>query len=141
VTPPWLLRWGRPDDADAVVQLWKVAGAVPSVTDDPASVRALLAHDPEALIVAVAGGVIVGSLIVGEDGWRGHLYRLAVHPRWRRRGLARALVDEAEQGLVRRGVRRVDAIVVESDSVAGGFWERAGYPRDRRVGRHVKTIE
>ena len=134
------LRTGQPKDADAVVELWRTAGAVPTTTDDPESVRSLLVRDPEALLLAEEDGAVVASLIVGFDGWRGHLYRLAVHPQWRRRGLGRAMVEAAERSLTRRGVRRINALVVEDDPVAVAFWKAVGYPNDLHVGRHVKNL-
>jgi hypothetical protein len=45
----------------------------------------LLSRDPEALLIARGGGEVIGSLIVGWDGWRGSFYRLAVHQSWRRK--------------------------------------------------------
>ena len=140
---PWLLRSAEAEDAEAVVALWLGSDAAPTMTDDPVSVRALIAHDPEALIVAVDSGErseIVGTLIAGFDGWRSNLYRLVVHPRARRRGLAGALVAEAERRLSQRGAPRANALVVLDHPHAVGFWESAGYERDDRMGRWVKTL-
>jgi ribosomal protein S18 acetylase RimI-like enzyme len=137
--PEWALRTAASEDARAVVALWKEAGAAATVTDDPASVERLVADDPEALIVAELEGEIVATLIAGFDGWRAHLYRLAVHPRLRRRGVARALVTEAEMRLARRGAKRVNALVAD-DAEAVMFWEAVGYGRDPHMGRHVKNL-
>lgn len=59
------------DDLPAVLDVWSVADVEPTVTDDGAALRALLARDPAALLVAVEGAQIVGTLIVRWDGWRG----------------------------------------------------------------------
>ncbi len=134
------LRSGRSEDAESVVDLWRLAEAEPTVTDDSASVRALVAHDPDALIVAVAEARVVGTVIVGFDGWRAHFYRLAVHPDMRRRQVASALVAEAERRLISRGARRANALVVGSHDPAVRFWEAAGYGADPRMARHVKTL-
>ncbi len=40
---------------------------------------------------------VVGTLIVGWDGWRCHLYRLAVDRTVRRSGIAGTLVAEARR--------------------------------------------
>src|SRR5580698_7904798 len=93
------IRPGRPGDVAPVLQLWRDAGAEPSHTDNADSLAALVAHDPAALLVAVEGGRIVGSVIAAWDGWRGSVYRLVVAPSHRRRGLARRLVGQAEARL------------------------------------------
>ena len=54
----------------------------------PAGVPAVL----EFWELAADGEHIVGSVIAGWDGWRCHLYRLAVAPARRREGIGRALL-------------------------------------------------
>lgn len=120
--------------------LWLGSGAAPTMTDDPASVRALVALDPEALVLAEEDGEIVGTIIAGFDGWRANLYRLVVLPGARRRGVARALVSEAERRLKQRGAPRANALVVLDHPHAVGFWQSVGYERDDRMGRWVKTL-
>jgi ribosomal protein S18 acetylase RimI-like enzyme len=135
-----IVRLATAADAAATIELWRTAGARPSRTDDVASVRGLLARDPEALIVAEAPEGLVGSVIAGFDGWRANLYRLAVHPDWRRQGLARALVAEAERQLVARGAQRASAIVVEEDDDAVAFWAAVGYRGEAHQARYVKNL-
>jgi ribosomal protein S18 acetylase RimI-like enzyme len=128
------------DDVPAVLGLWRAAELVPSTTDDADSVRGLITHDPGALMVAELDGEIVGSLCATWDGWRGNLYRLAVHPHHRRRGIARALVAGAERRITALGGRRISLIVVAEDERAVAFWKAAGYARDDWVSRFVKTL-
>ncbi|MGH2902746.1 MAG: GNAT family N-acetyltransferase [Solirubrobacteraceae bacterium] len=92
------------------------------------------------LLVADADGVVVGALIAAWDGWRGNMYRLAVHSEHRRRGIGLALVRAGEEHLRRQGARRITALVAYEDEVAATFWESAGYPRDREIGRRVRNL-
>ena len=85
-----------------MLEFWSVATAEPSSTDDAAGVGGLLARSPGALILAVDGDAIVGSVVGGFDGWRGTLYRLAVAPEYRRQGIATTLVTAAEAICARR---------------------------------------
>ncbi len=62
-------------------------------------------------LVAERNGKIVGSVVGGWDGWRGHIYRLVVDPAERRGGLGRRLVEEAERALVALGARRLSITV------------------------------
>lgn len=129
-----------PDDIPGVLQLWRAAEVIPGVTDDSAALELLLRHDREALLVARADGAVVGALIAAWDGWRGNMYRLAVHPDHRGQGLARALVVEGERRLRARGARRITALVVGDDDPAVATWRALGYEHDARMARYVKTL-
>lgn len=124
-----------------VLDVWRAAEAVESVTDDTASLERLMRRDPEALLIVELRGRLVGTLIVGWDGWRGALCRLAVLPEARRRGVATALVHEGERRLTALGARRIAAIVVDEHHHAVAFWRALGFEHDLRVGRWVKTVE
>ncbi|NEE56178.1 GNAT family N-acetyltransferase, partial [Streptomyces sp. SID8455] len=67
------------------------------ISDDGDGVARLVERDPDALILAERDGTLVGTVIAGFDGWRCHLYRLAVHPEQRRRGVGGALLAAAEE--------------------------------------------
>jgi ribosomal protein S18 acetylase RimI-like enzyme len=135
-----LLRAGSAADVDAVPALWRRAEASPSSTESAADVRGLLARDPEALLLAEADGEVVGSLIVGWDGWRGTFYRLAVDPAHRRRGLATALVRAGEERLRSLGAHRLNAIVESEEADAMAFWAAAGYEPQAARSRFVKNL-
>jgi ribosomal protein S18 acetylase RimI-like enzyme len=95
--PDWTIRTAVPADIDAVLALWRAADAQLVTGSHPAGLERLLDVDAEALLVAQQGEVLVGSLIAAWDGWRGNFYRLAVDLQHRRKGLATALVREAER--------------------------------------------
>jgi ribosomal protein S18 acetylase RimI-like enzyme len=139
-TEATLLRSGRVDDVGAVLDLWRRAEASPSPTESAEDLRGLLERDPEALLVAAASGEIVGSLIVGWDGWRGTFYRLAVDPTHRRRGLASALVRAGEERLGALGAHRLNAIVETEEADAMAFWAAAGYELQTARSRFVKNL-
>ena len=111
---------------------------MPSATDDADGVLALMARDPGALLVADDDGAVIGSLIAAWDGWRGHMYRLAVRPEHRRRGVATALVRAGEQRLHDVGCRRISALVVGDHEHAVGLWESAGYAWQADIRRYVR---
>lgn len=134
------IRTARTDDIEAILGFWRVATAVESVSDDPDGLRDLLERDPEAFLLAEIDGELVGTIVAGWDGWRGHLYRIAVAPTHRRRGIARVLLDAAEQRFARLGSRRVDAIVLDDNPLAHGFWTATGYERQLETTRWVKTM-
>jgi len=159
------LRPARLDEIDAVLAFWAAAAEGVSVSDDPAGVRGLIERDPDALILAVEhslpvehslavehslpvehslalerGDRIAGSVIAGFDGWRCHLYRLAVAPDRRRQGIGRLLIEAAEQRFAAFGGRRADAMVLERNQTAHGAWAAAGYQREEHWRRWVKPL-
>jgi ribosomal protein S18 acetylase RimI-like enzyme len=134
------LRTGGVDDVDAVLAFWRRAEASLSSTESAADIEGLLVRDPEALILAESEGAVVGTLIVGWDGWRGTFYRLAVDPAHRRRGLASTLVRAGEERLHVLGAHRLNAIVETHEPDAMGFWSAAGYELQTSRSRFVKNL-
>ncbi|GGY31512.1 GNAT family N-acetyltransferase [Streptomyces djakartensis] len=134
------VRAATPEDLDTVLAFWKVAAEGTSISDDRSGVERLVARDPGALILAELGGEPVGTVIAGFDGWRCHLYRLAVRPDHRRRGIASALLAAAEERFVRLGGRRADAMVLTRNETAHHAWAAAGYAPEERWRRWVKPL-
>ncbi|MER5434996.1 GNAT family N-acetyltransferase [Streptomyces sp. NPDC002588] len=135
------IRAATAEDLDTVLSFWKTAAEGTSISDDRTGVERLVARDPEALILAEhPGGELVGTVIAGFDGWRCHLYRLAVHPRCRRQGIGSALLAAAEERFVRLGGRRGDAMVLTRNETAHHAWRAAGYEPEERWRRWVKPL-
>ncbi|EFL30616.1 acetyltransferase [Streptomyces viridochromogenes DSM 40736] len=134
------IRAATPEDLDTVLAFWKVAAEGTSISDDRAGVERLIARDPEALILAEWDGEPAGTVIAGFDGWRCHLYRLAVHPDLRRRGIGSALLAAAEERFVRLGGRRADAMVLTRNETAHHAWGAAGYGPEEQWRRWVKPL-
>lgn len=133
-------RSGR-EDAQAVLDLWAQERSEHASTNDRLDdIERLIEDSPAALLVAERGDEIVGALIAAWDGWRGNVYRLAVSKAHRRQGIGIALTRAGEEYLRDCGVSRVTALVAFENDAAGAFWESAGYPQDREIGRRVRNI-
>ncbi|AWT41778.1 MULTISPECIES: GNAT family N-acetyltransferase [Streptomyces] len=134
------IRAATPDDLDTVLAFWKTAAEGTSISDDRAGVERLVERDAEALILAERDGELLGTVIAGFDGWRCHLYRLAVRPDHRRQGIGTALLAAAEERFVRLGGRRGDAMVLVDNERAHHAWRAAGYAPEEHWRRWVKPL-
>jgi ribosomal protein S18 acetylase RimI-like enzyme len=128
-------------DVDDLIALWEEAAENGNRPPDTAgAVTALLGRDPQAVILAEQDGVLIGSVIAGWDGWRYHLYRLAVRPNWRRQGVGSALLGAAESRLKALGATRIDAMVLDGNDLGQNLWRASGYSRQDDWRRWVKTL-
>src|SRR5262245_43416465 len=128
------------EDVEAVLELWRQADATPGVTDNAEDLRRAVGECKANVLVADVRGQIVASIIGTFDGWRGNIYRMAVHPIHRRQGIARALVAEVETRLAGQGAKRITALVEKDHPGAMKFWEAVGYRVDERIVRLVRTV-
>lgn len=116
------------DDYDAALELWqRVEGLEIAEGDDRESVAQFLVRNPGLSRVALDGFTVIGVVLCGHDGRRGHIYHLAVDAAYRGCGLGKRLVDECLERLRATGVVR--AIILVADNNFGGveFWTRAGW--------------
>ena len=127
-------------EAEAVLRLWRQAEATVSITDTVDDILRAANASMAFLLIAEQDGQVVGSVIGGFDGWRGNGYRLAVHPNYRRRGIARRLVTELESHLVELGAKRITSLVENEHSWATSFWAALDYDYDPSMARYVRNL-
>jgi ribosomal protein S18 acetylase RimI-like enzyme len=136
-----ILRHALPSDVPVLLEFWRSAAEdAHRPTDTAQAVEALIARDTDALILAVEDGDLVGTVIAGWDGWRCHLYRLAVAPSHRRHGIGRRLVAAAEERFRRLGGSRVDAMVLDGNAAAHDAWRACGYALQAEWSRWVRPL-
>ena len=141
MTAPVSIRPAVAADTEAVRSLWLEARNTPAaVPDTPEALEGLIAHTPDALLVAELEGEVVGTVIAAWDGWRGNVYRLAVRRDRRRLGIGLMLVAAGEERLRAKGARRVTALVAEAEVGAAALWGAAGYEYDRDMMRFVRNL-
>jgi ribosomal protein S18 acetylase RimI-like enzyme len=139
--PPITVRPGSRADIGSVLDVWRRARTPYATTADTADlVIQLLDRSPDALLVAEDGDAVVGTLIATWDGWRGNMYRLAVLPSHRRRGIATLLVQEGERRLAAHGAERISALVATGDAAACALWQSVGFELDDVAGRFVRAL-
>ena len=132
-------------DYEAAVELWKrVEGIEIAEGDDKDSVVQFLQRNPKLSRVAVDGSTVVGVSLCGHDGRRGHIYHLAVDPKYQGLGLGRRLVQECFDRLREVGVQRAIILVAHDNSHGRDFWRRCGWeelPGAMAMGKDVPAAE
>ena len=137
------IRPCRLDECSIVLDLWKEAGSIPSMTDSPEGLRRLFQNTDAILLIAEYQNTLVGTVIAAWDGWRGNIYRLVVLQAYRRRGIGKLLVKGTEDFLSGKGVQRISILVVNEEPLAVSFWDAlidGGYNRDLRIVRYAKNL-
>ncbi|MBC9927458.1 MULTISPECIES: GNAT family acetyltransferase [unclassified Leucobacter] len=126
------IRQFQPADTDAVVALWHEAQLTRPWNDPARDIERKLAEQPELFLVAedIADRTLIGSVMAGTDGHRGWLYYLAVAGVARRRGVATALIAEAERLLEARGCPKVMLMVRRDNTEVTAMYEGLGYDED-----------
>jgi N-acetylglutamate synthase len=116
-------------DYDAVQSLWLEAGLPfrPLGRDRPDRVARELQLGTAVFLVAQVGGRLAGVVLGTHDGRKGWINRLAVAPAYRRQGIARLLVREAEARLESLGLEVVAALVESANKDSLSFFKAIGY--------------
>ena len=129
-------------DFDPVFRLWiscKGMG-LNNLDDSEEGIARFLNRNPDTCFVAAVDGHIAGVIISGHDGRRGYIYHTAVHPEYRRRGIASALVKAALDALEQCGIYKVALVVFGRNADGNAFWESVGFSRREDLVYRNKAI-
>ncbi|MBP1132706.1 MULTISPECIES: GNAT family acetyltransferase [Serratia] len=121
------IRVFRQDDFEEVITLWERCDLLRPWNDPEMDIERKLNHDPALFLVAEVGGEVVGSVMGGYDGHRGSAYYLGVHPDYRGRGIANALISRLEKKLIARGCPKIQLMVREDNDTVIEMYEKLGY--------------
>jgi RimJ/RimL family protein N-acetyltransferase len=139
-----VIRPARPEDAAELVDLAVAVGGEReawllntdswrSVGDERRYLRALKRHPDAAVYVAEEDGVVVGRLSVARDPHQASRHvadlGLMVAASHRRRGIGRALLEQAVDWARETGVRKLELHVFPWNEPAIQLYERFGYER------------
>ncbi len=118
------IREMYPDDIPEIVSIERLSFSTPW---SETSFRSEIYSRYSVTRVAELNGVIVGYICVKHVADECHLLNLAVHPDYRRRGIARALLDNVIQELRIEGCRFFYLEVRSSNYAARKLYEKFGF--------------
>ena len=133
--PEVTIRELRLEDYPAAQRLWTEAGLPfrPQGRDRLEKVAAELERGTAIFLLAEAGSDVVGVVLGTHDGRKGWINRLAVSPVYRRRGVARMLVDEVEARLAALHLDIAAALVESHNRASMDFFRAIGYVHDPEI--------
>jgi len=122
-------------DYEEIIKLWSRANLPykPKGRDNKEAIAAQMRANPNFFLGAYEDDNLVGVVIVSCDLRKGWINRLAVDPRYRRRGVAKALVNEAEKVLRERGISIFCALVEDSNVESKELFKKCGYVEHRDI--------
>lgn len=145
MTAAFVVRRAEPADAAALVELARAVGSEPEgwlisdsswrpVSEERRYLKAVRRFSHTAVLVAEAGGDVVGRLSVARDSHpaSGHVADLGlmVAPHHRRRGIGAALLAAAVEWAAGAGVRKLELHVFPHNEPAIALYEHFGFRRE-----------
>ena len=142
-----ITRPAKIGDYNSIYELWcrtpQSKRALNPVDDSREGIDRYLKRNPSTCFLAVADDddkKVVGVILTGHDGRRAIVHHLCVHPDFRRMGIARMLVERAEEALRLEGITKVFGLVFKDNDPANAFWEKQGYSLRTNLNYRNKSL-
>lgn len=134
-------------DYDLIFALWNSTEqskrALNPVDDSREGIERYLKRNPTTCFLAYDDnddGKIAGVILTGHDGRRAIIHHMCVHPDYRRQGIASALVQKAEDALMKEGITKIFGLVFKDNDAANAFWENQGYSLRTNLNYRNKSL-
>jgi ribosomal-protein-alanine N-acetyltransferase len=96
---------------------------------------------PDTFLVAEQGGTVLGY-IAGIPSWKeGHIVSVAILSSWRRKGIARQLVEELSMIFRELGKKRIKLEVRVSNKAAIALYEKLGFEKQKVIKNYYEDNE
>ena len=130
------------DDYNRVYSLWRSCEnmGLNDLDDSREGIEKFINRNPSGCFVAESGESVVGAILSGHDGRRGHIYHLAVDMNFRRLGIASGLVDHALSALRAEGINKISIVAFSRNETGNAFWEKQGFTARNDLIYRDKTL-
>lgn len=118
-----------------LISLWLKAGLPfkPKGRDSPESIAKQMEANPDFFIGAFEEDKLVGAAIISSDMRKGWINRLAVDPNFRSRGVAKALIAEAEKVLRKHDIQIFCVLIEDYNTASKTLFKKCGYIEHRDI--------
>lgn len=86
-------------------------------------------------------GILIASMVLSADGQKGWINRIAIHPEYRRKGIAQYLIDFAENYFKEKGIGLFAALIEEDNHPSRSLFTKADYVEHRDIIYYSKRID
>jgi len=116
-------------DYKKVLSLWRNTEGMGlhKWSDSKEAIAKYLRRNPGLSLVACDNKKIIGAILCGHDGRRGHLYHLAVAQPYRKKKIGKALVNQALSKLASIGINRCTICAFTKNRAGRRFWKHTGW--------------
>lgn len=122
------IREMKAGDYPQVIEVWQACEGIGlSVDDSQEGIASYLSCNPGLSYVAEGEGLLVGAVLVGQDGRRGYLNHLAVRLSHRNQGIGNELVKASLSALRAMGIRKCHIFVFAENECAMAFWKKGDW--------------
>lgn len=125
------IRPFKPEDQGRVLDLWTECGLTVPQNNPKRDIQRKLKVNAELFLVGTRGDEVVGTVMAGYEGHRGWINYLAVHPGYRRLGIATIMMKAAEDKLRQMGCPKINVQIRISNQEAIKFYESIGFSDDK----------
>ena len=136
------------DDYESIYELWssteQTRRALNPADDSREGIARYLKRNPNTCFIACDSDEpqkVLGVILTGHDGRRGIVHHLCVHLKYRREGIARLLLQSAEDALRAEGISKVFGLVFKDNDAANAFWEAQGYTLRTNLNYRNKSLD
>lgn len=113
---------------DELIEFWHGMGGIYHSDDDKYdNLKIYLERNPGTNFIVLDNDQIIATIKCSHDGRKGYIHRVAVDPRYRKKGIARELVYRCLELLQEKGIKQVRLFVLDSNTEALRFWKYIGF--------------
>lgn len=123
------IRKASINDYDTLVDLWTASGLPykPEGRDSRETMQKEFQRGISTYLIAEDQQKPIGTVLITHDGRRGWINRLAVTPGYRKRGIARQLINEAEKVLDEQGIGIYACLIEGYNQTSLEVFQKLGY--------------
>jgi ribosomal protein S18 acetylase RimI-like enzyme len=118
-------------DYDSVIALWKEGNIPyrPAGRDSRKNITTQLQQPNCYFLIAETEKEIIGAIVGTHDGRKGWINRLVVSPSYRKKGIAKRLVEETEHHFSAIGIDIVACLIEDWNATSMQVFEQLGYTK------------